>query len=199
MRPRSILTGVHRVASLITVVILYTSCAEPPNREMSQAQGAIDAARAAGAEEYAADEFTAAIAALTQSQTAVGQRDYRLALSLAIDAFERAQQAARVAVEARANARGAAERMMAEAATLLGQARTRLADPAISRLPDRVMSEQRSTLDSADTALQESRKSLEADRYAQAAARLAGVADSIRRVLAALEQPTTPGVDRKRR
>ena len=38
---------------------------------MHQAQGAIDAASAAGAEEYAADEFKAAVDALAQADVAV--------------------------------------------------------------------------------------------------------------------------------
>src|SRR5688572_14820112 len=41
------------------LILLVIGCAEPPTREMDQAQGAIDAAKAAGAEKYAADEYTA--------------------------------------------------------------------------------------------------------------------------------------------
>ena len=51
---------VVRRLALITATILSASCAEPPNKEMNQAQGAIDAARAAGADKFAAAEFTAA-------------------------------------------------------------------------------------------------------------------------------------------
>ncbi|PYQ93511.1 MAG: hypothetical protein DMF96_29615 [Acidobacteria bacterium] len=36
------------------------ACGNPPDKEMQQAQGAIDAARAAGADQYARDEFAAA-------------------------------------------------------------------------------------------------------------------------------------------
>ena len=45
-----------------------------PNKEMDQAQGAIDAARAAGAERYAANEFDAATAALKKANDAVAAR-----------------------------------------------------------------------------------------------------------------------------
>ena len=68
---------------------------EPPDKEMQQAQGALDAARAAGADRYATEEFTAATLALVNAKEAVDQRDYRLALNHALDSRERAQNAAR--------------------------------------------------------------------------------------------------------
>ena len=80
-------TGLARGAWLV-VVLVAISCAEPPHKEMDQAQGAIDAARAAGAEQYAAAEFTAATKALAQSNEAVTARDYRLALNYALDRNE---------------------------------------------------------------------------------------------------------------
>src|SRR5690606_17977147 len=48
--------------------ILAGACAEPPDKEMQQAQGAIEAARAAGADRYAHDEFVAAQEALKKSE-----------------------------------------------------------------------------------------------------------------------------------
>ena len=104
------------------MVVLSAGCgAEPPSKEMNQAQGAIDAARAAGADRFASEEFTAAVDALKRSDEAVKAGDYRQALSHAIDSRERAQNAAKMAVEGRANSRGDAERAIAEAATLLSR------------------------------------------------------------------------------
>ena len=54
-------------------------------------------------------EFAEATAALQQSHEAVEQRDYRLALSRALDASQRAQDAARQAAEGQARARSEAE------------------------------------------------------------------------------------------
>ena len=71
------LRAARRLALIIA--ILSASCAEPPNKEMNQAQGAIDAARAAGADKFAAAEFTAATDALKRSEDAVAAGDYRLA------------------------------------------------------------------------------------------------------------------------
>ena len=89
---------------------------------MNQAQGAIDAARAAGADQFAAAEFTAAVDALKRSEEAVAAGDYRRRSATRIDSRERAQNAAKLAVEGRADARGEAERAIAEVATLLSRA-----------------------------------------------------------------------------
>src|SRR6476646_8902770 len=64
----------------LLAIASLVACGEPPDKEMHQAQGAIDAARAAGAETYAPAELKAAVDALTRAQDAVAQRDYRLAL-----------------------------------------------------------------------------------------------------------------------
>src|SRR5918995_1326190 len=98
----------------LVIVLLSAGCAEPPSKEMNQAQGAIDAARAAGADRFAADEFAAATDALKRSEEAAAAGDYRQALSHAIDSRERANTSAKQAVEGRANARGQAERAIAE-------------------------------------------------------------------------------------
>jgi hypothetical protein len=143
-----------RVCLPFLAVLLLIACAEPPSKEMNQAQGALDAARAAGAEQYAADEFAAAADALTRSPEAVAQNDYRLALSLAIDSRERAQLAAKTAVENRARARGDAERVIAEAATTLTMARSRASDALLDKLPRRTAADARQALATAETTLQ---------------------------------------------
>jgi hypothetical protein len=122
---------VRRLALIIT--ILSAGCAEPPNKEMNQAQGAIDAARAAGAEKFAAQEFTAAVDALKRSEDAVAAGDYRQALGYAIDSRERAQTAAKTAVDGRTEARGQAERTISEVATLVARAHTELKAPELAR------------------------------------------------------------------
>lgn len=177
-----------RAAVVACLSLLLTSaCAEPPNKEMGQAQGAIDTARAAGASTYAADEFAAAVGALEAAETAVTQRDYRLALSQALDSRERAQAAAKQAVEARALARGAAERAVAEVSALVGRARTRLQDPEVARLPQRSLAAPAATIAAAETSLQEARSALDADDYQKAIAATEGVAAKIEDALRALD------------
>ena len=51
----------------VLAAVAGAACGDPPDKEMQQAQGAIDAARAAGADQYAREEFTAAEDALKRS------------------------------------------------------------------------------------------------------------------------------------
>ena len=60
-----------RALACLAAALLCLACAEPPNKEMDQAQGAIDAARAAGADRYATTEYAAATDALKNANEAV--------------------------------------------------------------------------------------------------------------------------------
>ena len=103
---------------------------------MDQAQGAIDAARAAGADRYATEEYQAAVEALKQAQEAVTQRDYRLALNHALDSRERAQTAAKEAAGQQVTLRSGAERRLGEVTAMLAQANQRLAAAESARAPE---------------------------------------------------------------
>src|SRR5215831_15106615 len=117
---------VRRVGPVVLLAALAAACAEPPDKEIQQAQGAIDAARAAGADEYAHEEFAAAQQALKRAQDAVGERDYQLALNHALDSRERAQNAAKAAADHKAAARVDAEHAIAAADAALADSRARL-------------------------------------------------------------------------
>jgi hypothetical protein len=183
----------------IALMLLLAACAEPPIKEMNQAQGAIDAARAAGAEQYAADEFRAAVDALRRSEEAVTQNDHRLALSLAIDSRERAQSAAKLAVEARSKARGDAERVVAEARARLTQAHERLKDPAVARLPRRTLDSPTESLDAAQKSMQEASAALAKDDYGRAQKLATDIAVRVQLVLEALGKATAPPASRQRK
>ena len=184
----------------IALSLLWSlACAEPPSKEMNQAQGAIDAARAAGAEQYAAADFSAAVDALKRADEAVAQRDYRLALNHALDSRERAQNAAKAAGLARARARGDAERLVAEVATLLTQARARLSDDAAAKVPRRTVQEQRGIVDAVDKRLQEARTAIGADDYPAAVKAANGLAVHLQAVLRALGDPSAQPSQKRRR
>ncbi len=174
---------------VVLLATLLAACSEPPNKEMNQAQGAIDAARAAGAEQYAASELQAAVTALAQAGEAVKARDYRLALAHALDSRESAQNAAKAAVDARAKARGDAERHLAEATALLGRADARLEEPAVARLPRRTVTGARATLDTARASLQEARAALTAEEYERVSRLASGATKEIQAALTALGTP----------
>jgi hypothetical protein len=187
------------VLPVLLCIPFAMACAEPPNKEMNQAQGAIAAAQAAGAARYAVEELNAATEALERSEEAVTQRDYRLALSLAIDSRERAQSAARLAGDARARARGDAERVVAEVNTLLIQARDRIRDPNVARLPRKVTDRAASVVSTAETRLQEAGAAMQADDYPRVMTLTEGLAAELRAILADTHAAVAPAPARKRR
>jgi hypothetical protein len=185
-----------RHATLVTRLVLLTSllltaaCAEPPTKELDQAQGAIEAARAAGADQYAADEIRAAADALARAHVAVGQRDYRQALSLAIDAKERARDAARTSAERMARHRSDAEQAIDAAVRALAASEQRLTADA-----PRLSAAQHATftggLTAARQALQEARTAFDKQTYAQARAGADTAMTRIRETMTTLSDAET--------
>jgi hypothetical protein len=188
-----------RVLLLLAFLFVTSGCAEPPSKEMHQAQGAIDAARAAGAAEYAATELEAAVAALAQSDVAVEARDYRLALAHALNSREQAQAAAKTAVDGRARARGDAERELAEAVALVERAKARLAEPEVARIARRTLTPIQTAVTTAATSLQESRALLEKEEYTQVITATTAVTAQVETALAALDTALTPPAKGRRR
>ena len=187
-----------RVARRLALVIAFFSvaCSEPPNKEMNLAQGAIEAARAAGAERFAGAELAAAVDALKRSNEAAANNDYRQALNHAIDSFERAQAAAKFAVEGRANARGEAERAVAQVATLLATAETQI---KASPLPARSLAAPRQTIDAAGKALQEARAALQREDYLAVGPALEGAAARLQAALTQIDKPAATAPARRKR
>jgi hypothetical protein len=185
-------------AACVLAALVITACGDPPNKEMDQAQGAIDAARAAGADRYAADEYTAATDALRRSQLAVAQRDYRLALNEALDSREHAQNAAREAADTKAQVRGEVERDMAQIAALIAEANTRLAAATRARVPRRVLEGPRQELAAVDESVQKAGEAMKADDYLSAKTALQGVKERITQAMSAL-RPSTAQSSRRTR
>jgi hypothetical protein len=150
------------VAALVAGTI---ACGTPPDKEIQQAQGAIDAARVVDADRYATEEFTAAQEALKRANDAVAQRDYRLALSNALDSRERAQNAAKQAADAKAAARVDADRALAAASTALTNARAALKSAEASRSAVKVLSAARLKIGDAERRLQEARTAFQRNDY----------------------------------
>lgn len=153
------------IAALLCASLLSSACAEPPNREMDQAQGAIDAARAARADRYAATEYEAAVKALKGAQDAVAQRDYRLALNFALDSRERAQNAAKEAADQQVTRRSGAERRLGELTAMIDQAKQRLAAAETARVPRRSLTSVRTAVASAEASLQKAGTEIQEGDY----------------------------------
>ena len=147
------------------LAMLTMACSEPPHKEMHQAQGALDAARAAGAETFANAEYRDAQQALNQSEQAVTQRDYRLALRYALDARERAQEAARAAADNKAEARSKAERAVLAIEAAIRGADARLQAARAARVKPRDMMPARRATEAARDTLQKARAAMEKEAY----------------------------------
>lgn len=185
-------------AACVLAALFITACGDPPNKEMDQAQGAIDAARAAGADRYAAAEYTAATDALKRSQDAVALRDYRLALNEALDSREQAQNAARQGADTKAQLRAEVERDMAQIAALIAEANTRLAAATRARVPRRVLDGPRQELAAVDVSVQKAGEAMKADDYLSAKTALQGVQERITRAMSALGPPAAQSSRRTR-
>ena len=164
-----------RVRIAVLATVLLAACGDPPNREMDQAQGAIDAARAAGAEQYAAQELTAAVTALDQARDAVAQGDYRSALTYALDSRERAQNAAKQASDERAAIGSQTERALTELGALLDRGDQRLAVAEAQKVPRRTITKVRSALTNVRATLQKASAAAERGDYQAAQRELNGV------------------------
>ena len=176
--------------------LLTAACAEPPNKEMDQAQGAIDAARAAGADRYATIEYSAATDALESANEAVGARDYRLALNYALESREQAQNAARVAAEERARLRGELERALAELSALRLEARAQLEGAQGTRAAARGLPPAAEALAVAGESLQEASAALEGDDYQRVATILDHVRTEIADAVVVIESVTSQSSQR---
>ena len=84
----------------ICVMLLGAGCSGPPTEEMMQAEAALQAAQAEGAEDYVSDDYRAAAEALKDAKSKTESSDYEAALVSALDARQKADMAkSRVAAE----------------------------------------------------------------------------------------------------
>jgi hypothetical protein len=186
-------------ASALALLLLLTACGTPPQKEMDQAQGAIGAARAAGAERYATEELTAATTSLTAATQAVEQRDYRLALNHALESREHAQNAARISAETQGKLRAEVDRTSLEVTALLAQAKGRLSTAEKSRVPRRVITDTRRAIATAQEEMQKAGVASEAGDIAVAQAVLSSAKQRLSDVITRLDTALRAQNARRRR
>jgi hypothetical protein len=173
---------------LCLVLLITIGCGgQPPDKEMQQAQSALDAARAAGADRFATEEFTAAQQALANAREAVNQRDYRLALDRALDSRERAQDAAKVGADRKAAARVDAERALRAGDAAVAAATERLQAAVTARVPARTLTGPRHALDTAKIGVQEARALFEQGDYLAVVAKASHATASLPAALAQID------------
>ncbi len=186
-------------AWVLALPLLIAACGTPPHKEMDQAQGAIDAARAAGADRYATKEFEAATNSLAASTQAVDQRDYRLALNHALESRERAQNAARLAAEAQGALRADLERSITEVSNLLVQANGRLTTAEKTRVARRTIGDAKKSIAAATEQLQKARTAAQALEFNAAQTALAAAKERVTQAITRLDEAMSPPGARRRK
>jgi hypothetical protein len=166
---------------------------------MDQAQGAIDAARAAGADRYAAEQYEGAVQALQNAHAAVAARDYRLALNHALDSRNRAQKAAKEAANQQVLLRSQAERRLAELTATVDRAKQLLADAVAARVSRRALAAARQAIDEAQASLQKAGTGIQDGEYQLSEERLSESARKLQAAIAEIETATKGRTARPRR
>lgn len=174
----------------LLIMLSPLACSAPPLKERQQADDALAAARAAEAAKYDPDDLQAATAALKKYDDDVAQRDYRLALSDALEARDRAYLAAKQAPVMKAALRTQATDLIADVTSLNKAAAARLAGTAGPRLTGPALDRLRSATRAVPTALQEARSLVGKEDFSGAIKVLTPVADALRREVPAADQRT---------
>ena len=177
--------------AVVLSLALLTACSTPPQKEIDLAQGALDAARAAGAEQYAPEEMSAATAALQQAHDAIAQRDFRLALTRALDAHDRALEAAKAAADGQVRARAETDAAITAARTTVQTLARRLELPDVAKLPKGDVEAARAALKEAQADVQEAGEAVATADYAGARKAIEGISGRIAAQMKALEEAGT--------
>jgi Domain of unknown function (DUF4398) len=156
---------VRRLLIVGFLMVAAVACSGPPQKEIDQAQSALDQARAAGADKFAASEYAAAAVSLQKAHESVDQRDYRQALNYAIDSRQRAQEATKLAPEGKTRAHDAAVGEYDRTAARANDLQSRLREADAARVPSRELQDIRTALANARTALQEASTMITAGNY----------------------------------
>lgn len=153
---------------MILVLLLIAGCSEPPQKEIDQAQAAVDAARSAGADRYATADFSAAVSSLDKARAAVEQRDYRQALNYALDSRQRAVDAGRLAADGKARARTTVNAAFTEAATRANALQSALRTAEANKTPAKLLKPGQTALRAARADLQKASAEISSGNYEDA-------------------------------
>ena len=154
---------------------------------MDQAQGAIDAARAAGADRYATEQYEAAVKALQE------RAKRRRAARLPAGAELRARQprpraeAAKEAATQQAVLRSASERRLGEVTASLDRAKQQLKAAEGARVPRRSLAARATAIAAAEASLQKAGTSIQESNYSVSQEQLAESARKLQSAMAEIE------------
>lgn len=174
-----------RVA-VLGVLCVIAGCSEPPKKEHDQAAASIAAARTAGAATYAADDLAAADATLKRYDEFVAERDYKQALSAALDARDRGLEAAKAATAKQTSLRADADLLLTTLETALAAVDVQLKTTR-PRAMAKAVAKLRQTRKATTLDMQEARSQLAAGQLTQAGKRLVDATAALKRDSDALD------------
>jgi hypothetical protein len=187
-----------RIAVIFVVfaLLVFVSCAKPPEQEIQKANTSIEAARTAEAEEYAPDAFQTATDTLNAANAAKTEADGKFALFRSYGkAKELYVRAEALANEAASAAQTEKERVKAEVEGLLTQAKAVLdsADAALKKAPKGKGSKAdieliKGDLDAANASNTDAQNDFAAGKYKSAKAKLEAAMQKAQAVITEIEQ-----------
>ena len=131
--------ALRRLGLVVPAVML--ACDQPPAKEIGAAEAALAQARASQAHRYAPERLKEAEAALDTARRKVEEKDYRSALSSAMEAAERSRAAAQAAAAAKMVVRSAAEVARAEVQAALDDVQAVRDEAAAAKIPQEAFAE----------------------------------------------------------
>jgi DNA repair exonuclease SbcCD ATPase subunit len=188
----------------IVVALLVTSCAKSPETLIQQAETALEAAEAAGAQTYAPDAWNRAKQAMeslnaelsAQNQRFGLFRNFNSARSLAEEVTNAADQAKAEADRKKAQLRADSTKMIADVKSSLQSARNQLS--GLPRTAAVNTTNLRLKLDEAGRLLDKAQSELGIERFDSAMASAGGARDNIVEVLRVIEQASPRPAAKKR-
>jgi hypothetical protein len=168
---------------------------------MQQARTEVESARAAGAEQYAPDDYRDATAAMRRSEEAVAQHDYRSALSFALDSRERAADAIKAAADQKARVRAETEQALLTIQALQSQLRDRIKVAEAARIPRpqrEAISDARRTIVVTNVAVQEAGEAFGRQDYLAARQATRDVPETLKRAIASVDAAIATVAPRRR-
>ena len=152
--------SLFRVGALVAALVAVVSCGSPPQAELDAAQSALDSARQAGAETYAADAYNRAKNTLADANAKVQQSDYEAAKTAAVQAKSQADQAKSLAESEKARIRDEAQVIVGRVSNAIGDTRVAVDGAPRGKGADGDLDQLRADLGQAEASISSARSSL---------------------------------------
>ncbi|MEW6671635.1 MAG: hypothetical protein AB1427_08020 [Thermodesulfobacteriota bacterium] len=166
----------------VTVIAMLAGCSQPPKQEVDAANAALQAAVAAGAEQYAAAELKAAQDLSAKLNGEMEKKDYKAAKQTAVEMKDAADKAKAAAEAEKAKAKEAATAGAAEVKQGLEKAKGLVAEAAKMKLPADLLKPIQEQLAAAEAGAGELDGMVAAEKFKEAADKGAQLKDQFAKI-----------------